>query len=169
MYAVVHGGVDRELRAGSAAYLASLPYDGFAIGGSLGRDRAEMLGLLEYLLPLLPDDRPNHLLGIADPSSVADGVPLGVDTFDSCYPTRVARHGNLFTRDGGINIKSTRHQADYGPVDPAVPTVQCSRAYLHHLFRMKEPLYTTLASMHNVAFMNALMAELRQRVLADEI
>ena len=93
MYAVVHGGTDEELRAESAEYLASLPYDGFAIGGSLGADRSEMLKLLEFLVPRLPADKPNHLLGIADPESAEAVAPLGIDTLDSCNPTRIARHG----------------------------------------------------------------------------
>ena len=100
MYGVVHGGTDRELRAASVEYLSSLPFDGFAVGGSLGRDSAEMIDLLEFVMPLLPRAKPNHLLGIADPASVMAAAPLGVDTFDSCFPTRVARHGTLLTREG---------------------------------------------------------------------
>jgi queuine tRNA-ribosyltransferase len=169
MYSVVHGGVDRELRAHSIDFLSSLPFDGMAIGGSLGRDRAEMADLLGFLSPRLPPHLPVHLLGIADPDSVALGVPLGFDTFDSCFPTRVARHGSLLTRAGTLHIRATKHVADFGPIDPETPTIDCSRAYLHHLFRQKEPLYHTLASMHNVCYMNRLMASLRQKILADEI
>ena len=169
MYAVVHGGVDRELRAASVAHLAALPFDGMAIGGSLGKDRDEMLSLLRYLTPLLPDGRPNHLLGIADERSVGEAVPLGIDTFDSCFPTRVARHGTLFTRAGRVNIGSGKHKADFGPIDPSVPTVECSRAYLHHLYKMREPLFDTLASIHNLQWMNAKMAETREAILANEI
>ena len=113
-----------------------------------------------------------QVLGIADPASVLKGVPLGVDTFDSCFPTRVGRHGTLLTRDGPLNLKSASYRRDFGPVDPRMPHTlpgEVSRAYLHHLFRMKEPLYATLASMHNVAHMTTLMAELRQAILADEL
>ena len=169
MYAVVHGGVDRELRAESAAYLASLPFDGFAIGGSLGRDRAEMLELLEYLLPLLPDDRPNHLLGIADPESSEAVVPYGVDTMDSCNPTRIARHGLLLAKGGSIKIKQLKYADDFGTIDPETPTIEHSRSYLHHLYKQNEPLFATLASQHNMIFMNSLMADLRRRILADEL
>ena len=87
MYSVVHGGVDRPLRAMSVEYLSSLPFDGTAIGGSLGRDRQEMAALLAFLMPLVPPHKPVHLLGIADPPSVEMGVPLGIDTFDSCFPS----------------------------------------------------------------------------------
>ena len=150
MYAVVHGGTDEELRAESAEYLASLPFDGFAIGGSLGKDRAEMLELLAYLMPRLPDDKPNHLLGIADPDSAEAVVPHGIDTMDSCNPTRVARHGLLLTADGPLKIKNLRYAFDYGPIDPKTSTIAHSRSYLHHLFKQHEPLFMTLASQHNV-------------------
>ena len=140
MYCVVHGGVDRELRAQSVAYLASLPFDGFAIGGSLGKDRAEMVEMLTWLMPQLPDDgRPNHLLGIADDESIAAVVPLGVDTLDSCNPTRVGRHGTLLTREGPIRIGGTKYAEDFGPIDPAglgfeeTGGLPYSRSYVHHL------------------------------------
>ena len=169
MYGVIHGGTDQALRRASVGYLSSLPFDGFAVGGSLGRDRAEMLELLRFVMPLLPASKPNHLLGIADPRSVESIAPLGVDTFDSCYPTRVARHGTLLTRGGMLHIGQGKYRSQFGPIDPAMPTIECSRAYLHHLYRMKEPLYQTLASMHNVRYMMTLMADLRERIRADEL
>ena len=169
MYAVVHGGTDREMRSASVDYLSSLPFDGMAVGGSLGRDRAEMMDLLQYLMPLLPREKPNHLLGIADPGSVLAAAPLGVDTFDSCFPTRVARHGTLFTRQGTLDIAQSKHRNDFGPIDPTMPTLECSRAYMHHLCKMREPLYATLASMHNIQFMTELMTDIRTRILADDL
>jgi queuine tRNA-ribosyltransferase len=88
MYAVVHGGVDRDLRQMSVDYLTALPFDGYAVGGSLGSCHEELVDLLKFTLPKLPKGKPNHLLGIADERSIHAGVPLGVDTFDSCFPTR---------------------------------------------------------------------------------
>ena len=173
MYAVVHGGVDRALRAHSVDYLSSLPFDGFAVGGSLGKDRDEMLDLLGYVLPLLPPDKPNHILGIADPRSVMEGVRHGADTFDSCFPTRVARHGSLLTRDGTLHIRQGKYKRQFGPVDPTMPWAEqddpVSRAYLHHLKAAHEPLFETLASMHNVRFMNTIMAEMREQILNDDL
>ena len=166
MYAVVHGGTDEELRAESAEYLASLPYDGFAIGGSLGADRSEMLKLLEFLVPRLPADKPNHLLGIADPESAEAVAPLGIDTLDSCNPTRVARHGPICA-GGAVKIKQKKYADDFGPIDPSQPTIEHSRAYLHHLFKQHEPLFMTLASLHNLIFMNKLMAGIRERIMRD--
>ena len=99
MYCVVHGGIDRELRTKSIDYLTSLPFDGYAIGGSLGNGRQELKELLEWMMPLFDlgehrKSKPRHLLGIADEESIRNAVVRGIDTLDSCYPTRVARHGS---------------------------------------------------------------------------
>lgn len=175
MYGVVHGGTDRQLRAHSVEYLSGLPFDGYAVGGSLGRDRDEMLALLGYVLPLLPREQPNHVLGIADPASVERGVPLGADTFDSCFPTQIARHGTLLTASGRIHIGQGKYKLQHDcPIDPeAASGADCcdgvSRAYMHHLYKQREPLYETLASMHNVRFMMRMMATLRERILADDL
>uniref|UniRef100_A0A7R9YM12 tRNA-guanine(15) transglycosylase-like domain-containing protein n=1 Tax=Diacronema lutheri TaxID=2081491 RepID=A0A7R9YM12_DIALT len=174
MYGVLHGGTDRALRAESAAFLAGARFDGTAIGGSLGADRAEMLGLLADLRPALPAGRPVHLLGIADELSVPAAVPFGIDSFDSCWPTRVARHGTLLTAAGRFNVRGTAHARDFGPIDRDVPeladaTAGASRAYMHHLLKQREPLFATLASMHNLAFMNWRMQRLREAILNDEL
>eukprot|EP00633_Aureoumbra_lagunensis_P004675 CAMPEP_0197312718 /NCGR_PEP_ID=MMETSP0891-20130614/23066_1 /TAXON_ID=44058 ORGANISM="Aureoumbra lagunensis, Strain CCMP1510" /NCGR_SAMPLE_ID=MMETSP0891 /ASSEMBLY_ACC=CAM_ASM_000534 /LENGTH=553 /DNA_ID=CAMNT_0042800095 /DNA_START=114 /DNA_END=1775 /DNA_ORIENTATION=- len=189
MYAVIHGGVDRQLRSHSVEYLTSLPFDGFAVGGSLGKDKSEMFHLLNFLMPLLPRNKPNHVLGIADPDSAKNLVPLGVDTMDSCNPTRVARHGTLFvstandhdnedahsapsSKDGILRIKQGRFQEDFRPIDPFLPVDTLpgySRAYLHHLFKQNEPLALTLASIHNIKFMNFYMADLRKKIMNNEI
>ncbi len=177
MYGVVHGGTDRTLRTESVDFLTRLPFDGLAVGGALGRDRAEMLALCEWLIPLVNQrgggDKPIHLLGIADPHSARAVVRTGVDTMDSCFPTRVARHGQLILSSGEtLRIKQGRYKRDLGPIDPdaeadSLPGV--SRAYLHHLFKQHEPLAPALATLHNVKAMCALMAKLRGQIERDEI
>ena len=97
MYAVVHGGIDPEFRALSCKTLSHIEFDGFAIGGSVGKNRQEMIEMLSYTVAMLPENKPNHLLGIADLPSIADIIPLGIDKFDSSHPTKCARHGLLFT------------------------------------------------------------------------
>lgn len=172
MYAVVHGGTDRQLRRASATHLRSLPFDGFAVGGSLGRDRDEMVGMLSHLMPLLPPERPTHLLGIADDLSVPACVGFGVDTFDSCWPTRLGRHGTLLTRGGRVKISRAEHRNDYGPIDAACDgyvSTNYSRAYLHHLWKAHEPLVHSLLTLHNIKFMADMCAQLRERILQDEI
>jgi len=128
-----------------------------------------MVELLTFLLPLVPSHKPNHLLGIADEESVVASIPLGVDTFDSCNPTRLARHGTLMTRAGQLRITSLKYADDHGPIDPQTPTISQSRAYLHHLYKQHEPIYATLASLHNIRYMHALTKRLRDGILKDEI
>lgn len=170
MYAVVHGGIDEELRAMSASYLSQLPFDGFAIGGSLGKNRDELFALLRFVVPLLPDDRPNHLLGIADAESIAGAVPFGVDTFDSCFPTRLGRHGTMLTkRFGRLQIRQTKWKNVLEPPDWEGGLQGHSLAYLHHLFKAHEPMAATLLTLHNLHFMAEYMASLRTKILADEI
>lgn len=170
MYCVLHGGIDRTLRALSADYLTSLPFDGWGIGGSLGKNRAELLDLLRFLVPRLPADRPNHLLGIADVESIAGAVPLGVDTFDSCFPTRLGRHGTLLTQGGRVDIRSGRWRGHHEPLGEewGVPGGGPTMAYLHHLMKAHEPVAATLMTLHNLYFMTNYMKDLRRRILDDE-
>jgi queuine tRNA-ribosyltransferase len=172
MYAVLHGGVDRELRKKSCEYLSSLPFDGFGIGGSIGKNREEMVELLKYLMPMIPKERPNHLLGVGDLPSIEQSIPLGVDTFDSSHPTKCARHGLLFTRHGFKRIAQKKYSQDFGPLEDGCTCPACahySMAYLHHLFKAHEITGMTLASIHNVHFMIQLMKRYREQILRDEV
>ena len=173
MYAVIHGGVDRDLRRMSAEYLASLPFDGFAIGGSLGKNTAELVDLLEFLMPLLPKDRPNHLLGIGDVGSILGAIPHGVDTFDSTFPTKNARHGQLLTRSrGAFNILRAENASLYEPPCYECKCQLCTHhtvAYIHHLYKANEPTGTTLATAHNLHYMGWLMQSQREKILNDEV
>ena len=172
MYGIVHGGTDTALRAASADYLCALPFDGFAIGGALGRDRTEMLGMLSGLMPRLRPDAPVHLLGIGDEESLVACVPLGFDTFDSAFPTRAGRHGTLLTSKGRITLRKAENAAAFRPPDEACSCSTCrqhSLAYLHHLWRAREPVLASLAALHNIAHTCAVMAKLRQAILEDRI
>jgi queuine tRNA-ribosyltransferase len=178
MYCVVHGGIDKELRTKSVNYLTSLPFDGYAIGGSLGNGKEELKGLLEWMMPLFdetPDrqSKPRHLLGIADEESIRNAVTKGIDTLDSCYPTRLARHGTILTREGTIKIKSGKHAKSFGmKLDEECNCQTCrhyDRSYLWHLFKANEPIATTLAAQHNIQYMTDLMAQLRQDIMEDKI
>ena len=173
MYAVIHGGVDRELRKMSAEYLGSLPFDGFAIGGSLGRNTDELTDMLRFLMPRIPRDRPNHLLGIGDEASVRAATRLGVDTFDSTFPTRSARHGTLLTRTRGrLNV---RRAACATMNEPPCAECECSLcrnhtvAYLHHLDRAREPTMWSLATEHNLHYMAWLMRSQRDAILRGDL
>jgi len=172
MYGVIHGGIDDLLRKKSCAFLSKLPFDGFAIGGSLGKDKQQMLCMLSNLLPQLPMHAPNHLLGIADLDSLAMCIPLGIDTFDSSYPTKAARHGTLLTFSGGIKISKGRYKNEFKPIQKDCVCFTCqnyTRAYLHHLFKAKELISMVLASIHNLQFMVELMASYRKKIYSNMI
>lgn len=170
MYAVVHGGVDLSLRSLSAELLSNLAFDGFAIGGSLGKNKQELVEVVNHTVPCLPPEKPNHLLGIGDLESIEQCVPLGIDTFDSSYPTKAARHGVLFTASGKIKISKTSYANDFETIEPGCSCTTCenySKAYLNHLFKAHEPTAHTLASIHNIAFMIRLMANYREQILRN--
>ena len=172
MYAVIHGGVDQELRQKSCEYLSSLAFDGFAIGGSVGKDKKEMFKMLSFTLPHLPLENPNHLLGIGDLESLAMVIPLGMDTFDSSYPTRAARHGTVLTKKGNLKLLKTEHALDFGPIESGCSCYTCqhySKAYLNHLFKAQELTAYTLSTIHNLHFMVRLMEDYRENILKDLI
>jgi len=172
MYAVIHGGIHKELREQSCRHLSYLDFDGFAIGGSMGKTKDQMVEMLDFMMPLLPSDKPNHLLGIGDLESIDRCVSLGIDTFDSSYPTRAARHGMLLTKQGPLKILKSTHANNFSPPEEGCPCPTCSHhslAYLHHLFKAKEMTCMTLASIHNLYFMVDLMSRYRQRILDGEI
>jgi queuine tRNA-ribosyltransferase len=172
MYAVVHGGVDPALRKESCDFLTNLPFDGYAIGGSVGKTKEEMIEMLTSTLPQLPVEKPNHLLGIGDLDSLKRCIPLGIDTFDSSYPTRAARHGLLLTQDGGIKVERLENANHFGPIEHGCSCWTCSHftlAYLHHLFKAKELTAYALATVHNLHFMVELMKQIREKILSDEL
>lgn len=172
LYAVIHGGLDRDLRKKSCEYLSSLDFEGYAIGGSVGKDRDDMLSLIKDIMPFIPEDKPNHLLGIGDLKSIPGLVQNGVDTFDSSHPTKCARHGLLFTNSGTTRIAQGGNGVVLKPIEEDCNCFTCQNytvAYLHHLYKAHEPAWATLATIHNVSFMVRLMADYRDKILRDEI
>ena len=175
MYAVIHGGIDKELRTLSCEVLTKMAFDGFAIGGSVGKNREEMISMLDHTVPLLPKEIPNHLLGIGDLPSVDAIVKLGIDTFDSSYPTRSARHGALLIGDyttPPLKILKTKYKDHHEPIDRLCECYTClnyTASYIHHLFKAKELVGFTLATIHNLHFMIKLMKDYQQAILNNEI
>jgi queuine tRNA-ribosyltransferase len=172
IYAVIHGGVDDELRKESALTLREHPFDGFAIGGSVGKTKDEMISMISSLKPYIPEEKPNHLLGIADLRSLEACIPLGIDTFDASYPTKAARHGALLTKNGAIKITKSIYSKKYEPIEPDCTCPTCQNytlAYISHLFKSKELTGLTLASIHNLHFMCKLMHSFRELILKNEI
>ena len=171
MYAVIHGGIYPDLRKESCEFLGSLPFDGFAIGGSVGKNHEEMFKMLDFTVPLLPEHKPNHLLGIGDLNSLRDCVKLGIDTMDSSHPTRCARHGLLFTRNFQTKrILASINKTNFEPIDYNCKCYTCinyNLAYLHHLFKSHETTGVVLATIHNLHTMMNIMLDLRNEIMND--
>jgi len=171
LFGIVQGGIDPDLRRRSVSAVAELPFDGIAIGGlSVGESKAEMSAMLQIVAEVLADDpRPRYLMGVGSPLDFFVAVEHGVDVFDCVLPTRVARTGQLWTRQGRLNIRNSRFQDDPSPVDPGCGCETCatfSRAYLAHLFRAEELLGYRLATVHNLTYTLDLMRGIRA-ALAD--
>ena len=167
LFGIVQGGAYQRLREKSARLIGGLPFEGFAIGGSLGRSKADMRAVLDWSIPHLPDGRPRHLLGIGEPEDLFAGVEAGIDLFDCVAPTRLARRGVLYTRHGKLKVTHQRYQADPAPVEPGCACYTCrafSRAYLRHLFVADELLAYTLASIHNLHTIVGLVDQIRAAV-----
>ncbi len=173
LFGIVQGSFFEGLRLRSAADLAALPFDGYAIGGvSVGEDRELGRQAVSWVAPALPEDRPRYLMGLGMPGDILHAVGLGVDLFDCVLPSRNARHGTLFTSTGMLRIKTARHRDDPRPVDAACGCPLCrrySRAFLHHLFRCGEITGKVLATEHNVRFFLDFMAGLRRAIAAGTL
>jgi len=173
LYGIVQGGAYQDLRFESAKFIANLGFDGIAIGGSLGKSKREMHQVLEWTMPLLPPERPVHLLGIGTVEDIFEAVERGIDTFDCVAPTRQGRTGWLLCReseDFQLNIYNSQYREDLNPIDSSCDCYTCrhhSRAYLQHLFKAREPLAMRLATIHNLRFLEKLMEEVREAI-ADE-
>jgi queuine tRNA-ribosyltransferase len=165
LFGVVQGGRHEDLRRLSARELAKLDFDGFGIGGSF--NKSDMATSVRWVCEELPEDKPRHLLGIGEPSDLFDGVENGIDTFDCVSPTRIARNGSVYTISGRKNISTSRYRAKYEPIDKTCQCYTCQNftlAYLHHLIKSSEILFTTLLSIHNLYFINNLVDNIRQSI-----
>jgi queuine tRNA-ribosyltransferase len=166
LFGVVQGGLDPELRAASARFIADLPFDGINIGGLAGDETPEQRNLtLDETIPYLDGDpRPRYLMGIGSPLDLLEAVQRGVDLFDSVLPARVARNGQLWIPGGRLNLRNEQFRDDPRPVQEGCPCPLCrrfSRAYLAHLFRARELLAYRLATCHNLTFTLDFMARIR--------
>ncbi|HEX8974262.1 MAG TPA: tRNA guanosine(34) transglycosylase Tgt [Patescibacteria group bacterium] len=191
LFAIVQGSIYEDLRKESARQLVALDFDGYAIGGvAVGEPRKHLYEILEWVVPLLPKDKPRYLMGLGKPEELVSAVNAGMDMFDCVIPTREGRHGRLFVWKSKeavktefnseselnsveknfyetINISNEKFREDFGPIDPQCDCYTCknyTRAYLNHLLKTNEPLFLRLASMHNLHFYLTLMRLLGERM-----
>jgi queuine tRNA-ribosyltransferase len=169
VYGIVQGGVHEDLRRESAQTVAASGCDGIAVGGSLGRDKAQIYEVTEWTVRELPEDRPRHLLGIGEVDDLVHGVRLGIDTFDCAMPTRLGRHGMALVpapeARWRVDLAKARWRASPEPLMEECPCPACaagySRGYLHYLVHQRELTGMRLLTLHNLAFLARLMARLR--------
>lgn len=170
LFGIVQGGVDPDLRAQSARFIASLPFAGIAIGGlSVGETKEEMHRTLDVVTPLLPENKPRYLMGVGTPEDLIHGVLRGIDIFDCVLPTRLARHHAAFSPEGRLNLMNAAYARDQRPIDEACDCYTCrtfTRAYLRHLIVAKELLAGTLLSIHNLRALIRLMEAIRSDIQA---
>lgn len=176
IFGVVQGGEYRDLRERSAKFMAEKDFAGYGIGGSLGKSKQDMLNILEWVIPILPENKPRHLLGIGAVEDLFNCTERGVDMFDCVAPARWARRGHLYVSpvEGGnpenkfrIHIRNSQFRRDTKPVDRTCECLVCqsySRAYLRHLYVSNELLYFRLATYHNIYFILNLMKKIREAI-----
>lgn len=168
LFGVVQGGRFQDLREESARVLGDMNFDGYGIGGSFNKD--DMAQAVGWVNSILPEEKPRHMLGIGEPMDIFAGVENGCDLFDCVSPTRVARHGRIYTYDGPINIKNGRFKRDLNPLVEGCECYTCqnyTRGYIHHLLRSKEMLGQTLGSIHNLYFIVKLIDDIRASIYDD--
>lgn len=168
LFGIVQGGRSEVLRKKSAEVIGAMDFDGFGIGGSFAKE--DMSTAVKWVNEILPEEKPRHLLGIGEPEDLFMGVENGVDLFDCVGPTRIARNGTLFTKNGKINMFNAQFVRDFTPIDEGCKCYTCThytRAYVSHLFRAKEMEAATLSSIHNVYFITHLVAQMREAILND--
>ena len=169
LFGIVQGGLFPELRRRSVEHLLGLDFPGYAIGGlSVGESKEAMYETTKFTTSLLPEPAPRYLMGVGSPEDLVECVAHGVDMFDCVLPTRIARNGALFTREGRVNIDTARFREEKRPIEDECDCYTCetfSAAYVHHLFKAKELLAFRLATIHNLRYVLRLMEEMRSAII----
>jgi queuine tRNA-ribosyltransferase len=177
VYGIVQGGTEEDLRRSSAQEVAARGTGGIAVGGSLGADKPQMYEVVDWAVDELPEERPRHLLGIGDVDDLIRGVELGIDTFDCAMPTRLGRHGMAVVPDPEhrwrVDLGKARWKRDQGPLMEGCPCPACAagytRGYLHYLVKARETTAARLLTLHNIAYLQRLMADLRGALLEGRL
>lgn len=171
LFGINQGGIFDDLRADNMKKMAELELDGYAVGGlAVGESHEEMYHILDVVLPLAPENKPRYLMGVGTPANIIEGVARGIDFFDCVMPSRNARHGFMFTKNGTMNLMNQKYELDPLPIDPECGCEACrnySRSYIRHLFKAKEMLAMRLCVIHNLYFYNQLVAEIRKAIEED--
>lgn len=172
LFGIVQGGEFEDLRRYSAIETVKLNFDGYSIGGtSVGEDKDTMYKMIDYAIKYLPEDKPRYLMGVGDPIDLFEGVERGIDMFDCVLPTRIARHGNAFTRHGKLNIRNEKFKEDFTPIEESCDCYACknyTKAYIRHLIICEETFGARLLSIHNLRFLIKIMEDIRSAIKDDK-
>ena len=174
LFGIVQGGAYEDLRKYSATETVKLDFDGYSIGGVAndGESKEDMYKAIDYSIPYLPEDKVRYLMGVGEPIDIIEGVIRGVDIFDCVLPTRIARHGQAFTRAGKINLNNAKYKEDFTPIEEDCDCYACkhyTKAYIRHLLNQEEMLGGRLLSIHNIRFLIRLTEELREAIKEDRV
>ncbi len=174
LFGIVQGGPYEDLRKYSAIETVKLDFDGYSIGGVAndGESKDDMYKAIDYSIPYLPEDKVRYLMGVGEPIDIIEGVIRGIDIFDCVLPTRIARHGQAFTRCGKINLNNAKFIEDFSKVDSTCDCYTCknyTRSYIRHLMSTDEMLGKSLLSIHNIRFLIKLTEDLREAIKNDNI
>ncbi|MEK6939702.1 MAG: tRNA guanosine(34) transglycosylase Tgt [Nanoarchaeota archaeon] len=168
LFGIVQGNFYLDLREESAKFINSLDFDGIAIGGvAIGEPKEEMYAAVDAALPFITKEKPRYVMGVGSPEELLELISRGIDCFDSVYPTQNARHGTLFTSDGKIYLDGLKYQHDFTPIDKHCKCHTCqtySKAYIHHLMKVKEPGAKRLMSIHNLHFVLQLVEKAKENI-----
>ena len=172
LFGIVQGGAYEDLRKFSAIETVKMDFDGYSIGGVAndGESKEDMYKAIDYSVPYLPEDKVRYLMGVGEPVDILEGVERGVDIFDCVLPTRIARHGQAFTRVGKINLNNAKYKKDLDPVENGCDCYCCknyTKAYIRHLLSVIEVLGGRLLSIHNIRFLIKLTEEIRLAIKED--
>ncbi|MBS4751037.1 tRNA guanosine(34) transglycosylase Tgt [Granulicatella sp. zg-ZJ] len=173
LFGILQGAGYKDLRLQHAKDMIGLDFPGYSIGGlSVGESKQEMNDVLDYLTPVMPENKPRYLMGVGSPDALIDGVIRGVDMFDCVLPTRIARNGTCMTSKGRLVVKNAVYERDFRPIDEKCQCYTCrnyTRAYVRHLFKADETFGLRLTSYHNLYFLLNLMKQVRQAIMDDNL
>ena len=173
LFGIVQGGMYKDLREQSAKEITSIDLPGYAIGGlSVGEPKDMMYEVLDYTVPLLPEDKPRYLMGVGSPDDLLEGVLRGIDMFDCVLPTRIARNGTAMTSQGKVVVRNASYSEDFTSLDPECDCYTCrnyTKAYLRHLIKCNEILGARLLTIHNLHFLLKLMENVRNAIKEDRL
>ena len=173
LFGIIQGGPIEELRKYSAIETVKMDFDGYSIGGVAndGESKEDMYKAIDFSMPYIPEDKPRYLMGVGEPVDILEGVERGIDMFDCVLPTRIARHGNVFTHHGRVNMRNAKFKEDFTPIEENCDCYTCkhyTRSYVRHLLVANEQLAGRLLSIHNIRFLIKEVEDIRKAIKEDK-